>query len=348
MDALGHDVTAFTMRRDEDKERGWKNIDLGRTYDAQMVHRALSIRHGIQQSKAHPRLAGMDLFWARNLDMLAIAVAARRDVKSHAPLVYETLDIHGTLTSGGLKGKLFRGAERRLLRQVDLIVVSSTAFVTNYYDRAHPGHPPTALIENVLQTGALPARPAQMTRASGPFRLGWVGILRCARTLDMLQHTANELGDKLEVVLHGKPALATVPDFHKVVDATPNMTYLGPYRSPDDLPHIYGALDAVWAGVTSDMDANARWLLPNRVYEGGYFGAPAMAIEGTETANFLKTHGTGEGVAEPLEDNLPATLRRWMAEGEAAKARARTLAAPATIFARGTEDLADALAMVAP
>ena len=61
MKALGHDVTAFTMRRDEDRERGWKNVDLGRTYDAKLMHRALSIRRGIRQCRDHPRLSGLDL-----------------------------------------------------------------------------------------------------------------------------------------------------------------------------------------------------------------------------------------------------------------------------------------------
>ena len=342
MEQLGHDVTAFTMRRDEPKDRGWRNIDLGQTFDARLLHRAFSIRRGIRLSRAHPRLEATDIFWARNLDMLAIAIAARRDVQSHAPVIYETLDIHGALTGEGLKGKLFRTVERRLMRHVNLVVVSSPAFVSEYYDRAHPGHPPTALIENTLIADGLPSRPALAPRATGPFRLGWVGILRCERSFQLLQTAAKCFNGELEVVLHGKPAPATVPDFDARVEATPNMRYEGPYRSPDDLPAIYGELDSVWAAVTSDAHANAQWLLPNRVYEGGYFGVPALAIKGTETGHFIERHGTGVTVAEPLEDTLMPCLRKLVEDG-AEPLKRRVLEAPAEVFARGTEDVAAAL-----
>ena len=348
MEELGYKVTAFTMRRDEAKDRGWRNVDLGQTYDARLLHRAFSIQRGIRLSRAHPRLEATDFFWARNLDMLAVAIAARRDVGSHAPVIYETLDIHGALTAGGPKGTLFRSVERRLMKHVDLIVVSAPDFVTEYYDKVHPGHPPTALIENTLVASRTPPRPVVTPRQPGPFRLGWVGILRCERSFQLLQAAANNFNGELDIILHGKPAPATVPDFEARVEATPNMRYEGPYTSPDDLPTIYGELDAVWAAVTSDAHANAQWLLPNRIYEGGYFGVPAIAIKGTATGDFVDRHGTGETIAKPLEETLPQLLTRLIAGKDSSAAREKVLAAPATLFARGTEDLAAALARVAP
>ncbi|RFB05077.1 glycosyltransferase [Parvularcula marina] len=320
MERLGHEVTAFTMRRDEAKDRGWKNIDLGQTYDAKLFHRAWAVRGAIKRCKQHARLQGTDLFWARNLDMLTVAIAARRDARSHAPVIYETLDIHRMLTNKGTPYEMLRKIERRLMRNVSMIVTSSPAYEREYFDRIHPGHPDVALIENKLPLEGLPPRPATPLR-DGPLRLGWVGVLRCARSFAMLQEIAKTFAGRIEVILHGAHAADQLPDFEEAVARTPHMTAYGRYTSPIDLPKVYGDIDIVWSGDYFQSRGgpvaigNSSWALANRLYEGGYYGVPAIVPQGTEMARWIERVGTGRVIPEPVEETLPRLLEELMAGG---------------------------------
>ena len=111
------------------------------------------------------------------------------------------------------------------------------------------------------------------------------------------------------------------------------MTYHGRYNAPADLAGIYAGLDAVWAGDFMEAGANSVWLLPNRIYEGGYFAVPPIAPTGTQTAAWIEARGTGITLAEPLEETLPALLGELIAEpAPLAAARARLAALDSAVF----------------
>ena len=75
-----------------------------------------------------------------------------------------------------------------------------------------------------------------------------------------------------------------------MIDVRPNMTFSGRYRSPEDLAGIYDNLDVVWAGDFMEAGYNSVWLLPNRIYEGGYYCTPSIAPSRTQTAAWLTQH----------------------------------------------------------
>ena len=50
-------------------------------------------------------------------------------------------------------------------------------------------------------------------------------------------------------------------------------------------------------------------LIPNRIYEGGYFGTPALAIRSHETGQVVEQRGLGITFEEPYFDNLVGLLR---------------------------------------
>lgn len=309
MEKLGHEVVGFTLRRDEDKPRPWNNIDLGRTYDAQYLQRISSIWRSIRQVRDHPLLQETDLFWARNLEMLAVAVSVRHHMGTALPIVYETLDIHRLLTKSGPAHGILRWIEGRLMKKVDAISISSPAFQREYYDKTHPDHPPITLIENRLPSDTLPQRPGK-SAPSGPLRLGWAGMLRCRRSFHTLCAIAREAEGRIEIVMHGLPAYDQIPDFDEGVRTTPHVTYLGPYRFPQGLSDVYSTMDVVWSGDYFQSGGgpvavgNSSWALANRLYEGGYFGVPALVPEGTEMANWVRETGTGRIVQEPIEETL--------------------------------------------
>ena len=94
-------------------------------------------------------------------------------------------------------------------------------------------------------------------------------------------------------------------DFEQAVSREPHLRYEGPYRNPDDLARIYGDVHFAWAIDFFEAGLNSQWLLPNRLYEGCLHGAVPIAIDGTETAAYLRRHGLGV----ILPDARPETLR---------------------------------------
>jgi succinoglycan biosynthesis protein ExoL len=337
---IGADVHAFTMRRGAPVEAGWRNVDLGETRDAafgQRIGALVAARPILREHREALRTA--DIFYARNLDMLALARWAKGMSGSRARLVYECLDVHRFLARGDALGAGFRAAEAALIRDVALVVVSSPAFVREYFDRHHTGRVRSLLVENRLPPGFdYGPRPAASTLAGGRLRIGWFGNLRCERSLSLLLDLAARFPDKIEVTMRGAPAQAAITDFDARVSGQGNARFGGRYAWPQDLAQIYGDVDLVWAGDFHDAGANSKWLLPNRLYEGGYYGAPPVAPADGETGRWIEAHGFGFTLAEPLEETLPALVRNLDAQ-KIAQARERLLAAPMSVFVQPKDEL---------
>ncbi len=274
---------------------------LGMTRNGRMADRARAVLQ--QRLKMHPaltRLPRPDAIVARNLEMLALAAPLRRRMSeggAHIPLTYEVLDIHRMMVGPGASARTLRWVERRLCRDLDLLIVSSPAFVENHFARHGQTSAPVALVENKVRTAdhlTLRAHAAaQDTVTSGPVRIGWFGILRCAVSLDCLDQLTRAHPDRYRVFLRGRPALDVLPDFHSIVDTNPNLDFGGPYVYPDDLLDVYGAVDLAWLVDRYDAGANSDWLLPNRLYESGLVGVPPIGLAGTEVERRLRDLAIG-------------------------------------------------------
>lgn len=339
----GLDVVGFTMRRRDDVKAEWRNIDLGRTFDGAYVQRIKSIFRGAKLAAAEREtLATADVIYARNLDMLATAFLAKRYTKLKTPVIYEALDVHRLLTRKDPIGFVFRRIEGALLKRTKRLVVSSPGFLENHFEKRHRGRYFASLIENRLAAGAdYGARPDAALPPLEPLRIGWIGVLRCKRSIGLLTDLARAFGPAIRIELHGAPALTEIPDFHERIQGLANVTFHGRYRSPEDLARIYSNLHVVWAGDFMEAGFNSSWLLPNRLYEGGYFGVPSIAPAGTQTAKWIEARGAGFTVSEDLARNLPDLVRTLIANpGEIAIRRNRLLALPDDVFVARVGDLA--------
>ena len=86
-----------------------------------------------------------------------------------------------------------------------------------------------------------------------------------------------------------------------------------PIRSlqvPSGLGAVYAACDLVWAQDMWQAGTNSDWLLPNRIYEAGYFGCPSVALAATETGRRIVDDGLGYVIAAPTADSLVGLLER--------------------------------------
>ena len=328
--ADGFQVTGFMMRRREPLAQEWENVDLGQTHDGAFLQRIRQVFRGARIAAGPDGLLrDADVIYARNLDMLACAFLAKRHAKLATPVIYECLDIHRLLCRNDVIGKGLRALEGWLLKRSKALVVSSPAFLREHFERHYPGAADAFLVENRLAGHAAygPRSVRKEGATSRPLRLGWVGILRCRRSLDLLCALADQLGSRIEIKLHGLPALTEIPDFESKIASRSNITYYGRYRSPEDLASIYEGLDVVWSGDFMEAGLNSTWLLPNRIYEGGYFCVPPVAPAGTETARWIAGRACGFLLEEPLEQTLPVLMEQLLADTSAIQAYRQTLEA---------------------
>lgn len=341
LESTQHKIIGFAMRRAVRTELGWNKIDLGRTYDANYGQRLSAIVRGVRRAAAaREKLAQADVVYARNLDTALCALAAMKLTGLSRPFVYECLDIHRLMHRNDIIGFVMRRLERVILANSTLLIVSSPAFLREYFDVRHPKRFSARLVENrILEHPALGNRPLIREWKGPPLRVGWFGVLRCERSLRLMERLASQYNGKVEIVMAGYPDL-NLQNFHERIRKHFNMRYLGRYKSPEDLASIYNAVDIVWAGDFHDAGFNSRWLLPNRIYEGGYFATPSIAPEGAETANWIESRNCGFAVSEPLEETLPELIQHLLLEPSRVRdARERLLEASRSTFVQPVNEM---------
>jgi succinoglycan biosynthesis protein ExoL len=313
-------VTGFMFRRRHDKPvsaPSWNNVELGLTDDGRYGRRLLRLLNAfpvVWRNRAQLRAA--DVIYARNIDMLFVALVSKRLVRADAPLVYEALDVHPAFTQPGIVGRALRFAERRLLSSIALMVVSSPTFMDRYFRPLQRYAGPWFLLEN--KVSSLPQGVAMPRKANPPpWIVGWFGVLRCRRSLDILQKLAARRPHGVTIHIRGLPSETdgiTKDLLDEVSARTKNIRYFGVYQNPEDLAKIYGAVDLTWAVDFSASGANSDWLIPNRLYEGGLHGIPAIARKDTATGDIVENDTRGWSLAEPFEESLDAFLDKLDAE----------------------------------
>ncbi|MER8980160.1 MULTISPECIES: glycosyltransferase [unclassified Mesorhizobium] len=308
---------------------GLRPIDLGATRDGRFGQRLAAVAKAAVSIGS--KLGGMpkpDLIIARNLEMLALARRARSAFGASVPIVYECLDIHRLVLRNDVLGKALRATERFLARDVKLLVTSSPAFIANYFKPFGQVAAPIELVENKYFEAAtiLPGAPeAEESPAGPPWRIGWFGALRCRRSLELLADFSRRMEGRFEIVLRGRPALSEFRDFHGFVEAEPWLSFLGPYRNPEDMAAIYNDVHFSWAIDFFEAGQNSEWLLPNRLYEGCRFGAVPISMGNTETGRFLKQQDIGVLLPQASPEALEAVLGK-MEEHRFARLKERVLA----------------------
>ncbi|HRY23301.1 MAG TPA: hypothetical protein P5558_02950, partial [Geminicoccaceae bacterium] len=129
----------------------------------------------------------------------------------------------------------------------------------------------------------------------------------------------------VEVSIRGYPTEITENELRQMVEPYPNVTYGGPYQKATELRSIYENVDLVWAIDLYDAGVNSDWLLPNRLYEAGFFGRPVIARAETAIGRFVADLQMGCVLSPPydvacldllgqLSGDHYAAIVRWMEE----------------------------------
>ncbi len=342
----GYRLTMFSFRRQR-YNRGyqpdWPCVMLGQTEDGRYGQRLLALLKALPRIARYRRLLQQaELFYARNVDQLLLALAARWLVGRNIRIVYEVLDIQPILVGRRWLSRILRGVERFGLRRIDLLVLSSPGFWNNYFSALQGCRQPWFLLENKLppQFGAQPRRSAQSPTGlpSGNYRwtVGYCGLIRGQETFNLIVRLAQRLRGIVLFKFHGLVTTVDREGFNRAIAQNENIVYEGPYVSPRNLPEVYSDLDFAWAIDLENTEHNSRWLLPCRYYEAGFFGVPCLTARDFEVGRLVERDQSGWGFDAPYEDALVAFFCS-LPPAAHAECRARLLAMPKSSFVAGED-----------
>jgi succinoglycan biosynthesis protein ExoL len=315
-------------------------LPLGRTGDARLLQRAMAV---LGAALSIPRwrsvFASADAILARQLETLVLAAFARRLLMAKAPLVFECLDIHRLMGASGLAGRALRSIERGLLARCQGLVVSSPHFIRGHFAPVHRRLPEVTVVENKALTFEFdtPPRPTHDGPSGPPWRIGWFGMIRCARSLRMLADLAAACPGMVEIIIRGRVATSVLPHFDEVVAATPGLSFGGPYDRARDLPRLYGDVHFAWAIDFYEAGSNSDWLLPNRLYEAGLFGAVPIACRDVATGAWLADRAVGVLLDGDPAQSIVAFIRA-LDDAQYAALRSGLAAVPEAAFLHSRED----------
>ncbi|WP_157799365.1 glycosyltransferase family protein [Qipengyuania seohaensis] len=309
-------VAGFYRREAVETVSGAPAITLGQTHDARLGQRALLVAKAMVFRNALVKaIADCTIIVARNLEMLTLA---RSIAKKHQTIVYELLDIHRTLLGTGLLSTFVRNVEKKALRSTAATIVSSDAYRHKYLKAVQRHHGPVILVENKVSRGDAGANSPAKAQLQAPWRIGWFGMLRCRRSLDLLCEAAARSNGRIEVVLAGIPSLTEFEDFYGQVEHAEGVKFAGSY-STDELPELYSSVNFAWCIDFFEEGLNSAWLLPNRLYEALSHAVIPVALVGTQTGHWLGRAGVGlclsvaediAGVMNSMDGSKLATLRK--------------------------------------
>jgi hypothetical protein len=222
-----------------------------------------------------------------------------------------------------------------VLARTALLVTTSPGFVREYFLPVQKFRGEVFLLENkVYPARDLPVAENFTGPVAGgrPWVIGCFGALRCRRSLALMRSLVENSGGRVRVILRGYPAGTLADEFDGLLGDVPDFRFGGSYFYPSELAEMYAAVDFNWAFDETDPNGNSAWLLPNRIYEGGCFGIPALGSASTETGRWIAANGLGWTFQEPLGESLAAffanlTMGEWM------ETRARCAARPRSEFA---------------
>jgi succinoglycan biosynthesis protein ExoL len=309
----GAETMVFGFRRTQQAEADLAEavVDLGRTADARFLQRVWSVARVIPRLRQWAdKLRSSNVILARNLEMLVLAAIARRLHAPRAALVYECLDIHRLMLSNQLGGAILRRLERMLLNRSQGLMVSSPAFIREYFQPIHRALPRTFVVENkVFPADETGVASGEIFGSGPPWRIGWFGVLRCRRSLEMLSLLLRSAPGMFEVVVAGVPASGVFEGNEKAFAGISGLTFLGAYKGEAAHARLFRSVHFIWAIDYYDAGGNSNWLLPNRLYRAALYGAVPVTLAGVETGKWLACYNAGILLDEPAEEQLLATMR---------------------------------------
>lgn len=318
--AQGAEAIVFSFERDYyrgDVADG--TIVLGRVERGKYLKRIWPMCKALRTVRQ--RANSSDVVYAFGLDMLVLGWLALIGVRERPVYAYEVADIRTILVGSGLVPSFCRQVERIMLRKIKLLVVTSEAYVDGYYKgMLSVKLPQTMVVENKLEAFSHVNNPHEQStvRENSPVRIGYFGLIRCRKSLEVLSMLLDRYPGRYSVVVRG--INFGLGDLFDDFIERPDVHYGGPFRSPDDLSDMYGMVDMAWIA-QSHAKTNTMWARTNRYYEACLFAKPMIAQKGTQDVENVVSRDLGLSIDmnHPHEAVMalgsldPSEINRWAA-----------------------------------
>lgn len=295
---LGAEIKVYSFERNYYSGQLYvdKYISLGEIEDGKYLNRILPYLKSF--NKIRRAIENSDVLYIFGLDLLLLTFLAKKTIKKDVKIIYEVGDIRGVLLKDSYKSKIFRKLEKKLLKDIDRLIVTSEAYIDGYYhEKLDMKDLNYQVIENKVMPKGFSNSKDQFNQTNDKIVIGYFGMLRCQWSWDILQIIANKGQEKFEIYLRGIPK--GLKQFNETVEKTSNISYGGPYKSPDDLAEIYNSCDIVWAcSPYKENDiGDWKWARATRFYEALYFKKPIVSQTGTEDAKFVSKYEIGKNIS---------------------------------------------------
>jgi succinoglycan biosynthesis protein ExoL len=252
-----------------------------------------------------------DCIYVFGFDLMLVILISRIVFKKKFRIVYEVPDIRELFFSPSLAGKLIRWVEKTVIPRIDLLIVTSPEFVSEYFIRLRKIHVSDYLIiENKIHCKKIQHSGTQSDQTiltnKQKVRIGYFGVLRCAATLDCLIELAEK--NQFEIILRGIFMPAT-RHYESIIRDLNFIHYLSSYKVPEDLSCIYSSVDVIWAAYpfSKKETGNHLFARTNRFYESLFFKKPCIVQKGTADASKAKLLGN-IAIEVDLKD-IPQTIK---------------------------------------
>lgn len=236
--------------------------------------------------------------------------------------VLEVADIRKLQTGDSFKAKLFRFVERVFSSKIDLLIVTSEKYYTEYYCKWLNVSLNYLVVENKLEPSCLDSRPKTAVESADFIKkvsVGYFGLLRCAWSAKVLYTLAKKYPNKFKIILAGHWFLEK--EMLEMLVELDNVIFLGEYKSPDDLNKIYSQVDIVWSCYSpfEKNNYNSYWAKTNRFYESLFYSKPMVVTKNSaDEASVLKYNiglsidGKFEEAADYVCSHVcPETINAW-------------------------------------
>lgn len=237
-----------------------------------------------------------DMIYAFGLDMALLATVATLGMRIKR--VYEVADIMPVVIGNSFIARTVRMVEKIVIRQQDRIVLTSDRFFTGFYQHYGVATQQSQffVLENKIPAPdetRVRSRPAIKADYNRPIKIGYFGLLRCPRSIEVLNELVAQSDGRISLEIHGRVASPlTDADLAGLDDG---VTYHGEFVWPDDLEDMYQSADIIWGCFPygNTVPGSWQWSRTNRYYESLYYGAPIIALKGSGDADRVLRLGNG-------------------------------------------------------
>lgn len=233
-----------------------------------------------------------DVIYNFTLDTLLITYLALIG-RGRKKIVYQIQDIRSIYFGNSVRSRVARLLEGRLLKSVDLLVLSSQDFFDGHFKKHYNfDENKIQVIENKLVRGSVEPI-LNRERKPNKIVIGYFGVMRCLRSWEILRDFAIDNPETIEVYLRGKPD--AIPNLNDEIKDLDNVYYGGTYKSPDDLNELYNQVDVVWACYPFSENNVGNWTMARtiRFYEACAFGKPVIVQKGTPQEKDVNLNNIG-------------------------------------------------------